>query len=80
MRGHAELLRSADAIDHVKGLLARSWVPAERTHHVRIAPESITGRSIDVGRLRRTDIPPWVQQRLQHDERGRRSVTMTLWI
>lgn len=58
VHGHAELLRSADAVDHVSGLLARSWVPAERTHHIRIVPESITGRSIDVGRLRRTDVPP----------------------
>jgi len=34
-------------------------VPAERAYHIKIVPDSITGRSIDIGRARRGDIPPW---------------------
>ncbi len=60
VHGHAEVLRSDEAINHLSTLLARSWVPAERTHHIRIVAESITGRSIDTGRPRLSDVPPWV--------------------
>lgn len=59
VHGHAELLRSDDAISELGDLLVRSWVPAERANHIRIVPERITGRSIEAGRRRRTDVPPW---------------------
>lgn len=60
VHGQAELLRSTAEIEHLNGLLARSWVPTERVHHIRIVPESITGRSIDAGRPRRGNVPPWI--------------------
>ena len=59
VHGHAELLDSEDVISKLGDLLVRPWVPAERASHIRIVPERITGRSIEAGRHRRTDVPSW---------------------
>lgn len=59
VHGRAELMRSDDAISQLGDLLVRPWVPAERADHVRIVPERITGRSIEAGKHRRNDVPPW---------------------
>ncbi len=58
VHGRAELLTGDDATSDLSELPVRPWVPAERAHHVRIVPERITGRSIEAGRHRRTDVPP----------------------
>jgi len=59
VHGHAQLLHDDAEIAELGQHLAQSWVPAERAYHIKIVPDSITGRSIDIGRARRGDIPPW---------------------
>jgi len=59
VHGHAQLLPGGEQTSQLGDLPGRPWVPAERAHHVRIVPERITGRSIEAGRHRRNDVPPW---------------------
>lgn len=52
VHGHAQLLHDDAEIAELGQHLAQSWVPAERAYHIKIVPDSITGRSIDIGRAR----------------------------
>lgn len=62
VHGHAERLRNDEAIDHLSGLLAARGSPWSGPTTSVSCRRSITGRSIDVGRLRRTDVPSWVER------------------
>lgn len=63
VHGHAQLLHDDTEIAELGQHLAQSWVPAEGAYHIKIVPDSITGRSIDIGRARRSDTPPWSRTR-----------------
>lgn len=59
VQGRAELVEDDDEIARLDRLPLRAWVPAERAQHVRIVPEQITGRSIEAGAYRRSELPAW---------------------
>ena len=59
IHGRGELVDSEDDLRQLAQLPLRPWVPAERAAHVRIVPDQVTGRSIEMGGRRRADVPPW---------------------
>jgi uncharacterized protein len=49
IRGTARSLRSPDELEEAERAQVLSWTMSEKTHYVRIVPESVTGRRFRFG-------------------------------